>query len=193
LPPTKSLAIYRLIPKVYFSDQGLPILRHRIVLNGFADFKLKSRANLRKLDAFSPMWIQKEIRLKPKNRGFHLVTQEILSELPELRNIKVGLLHVFIKHTSASLTINENADPTVRVDFESHFNRAVPEDQPYYRHMDEGSDDMPAHLKASLLGCSLSIPISNGSLNMGIWQGIYLCEHRNHGGCRSLVLTLQGE
>jgi len=139
------------------------------------------------------MWIQKEIRLKPKNRGFHLVTNEILSELPELRNFKIGLLHVFIKHTSASLTINENADPTVRADFESYFNRAVPEDQPYYRHMDEGSDDMPAHLKSSILGCSLNIPISNGRLNMGIWQGIYFCEHRNHGGSRSLILTLHGE
>lgn len=139
------------------------------------------------------MWSQKEIRLKPRNRGFHLVTDEIVSQLPELREVKVGLLHVFIQHTSASLTINENADPTVRVDFESHFNRAVPENQPYYRHRDEGSDDMPAHLKASLLGCSLSIPVSNGRLSMGIWQGIYLCEHRNHGGSRSVVLTLQGE
>lgn len=139
------------------------------------------------------MWSQKEIRLKPRNRGFHLVTDEIVSQLPELREVKVGLLHVVIQHTSASLTINENADPTVRVDFESHFNHAVPEDQPYYRHRDEGSDDMPAHLKASLLGCSLSIPVSNGRLNMGIWQGIYLCEHRNHGGSRALVLTLQGE
>ncbi|MGR8931729.1 MAG: secondary thiamine-phosphate synthase enzyme YjbQ [Gammaproteobacteria bacterium] len=139
------------------------------------------------------MWIQKEIRLKARNRGFHLVTDEILSQLPELRGIKTGLLHVFIKHTSAALTINENADPTVRVDFESYFNRAVPEDQPYYRHMDEGSDDMPAHLKSSVLGCSLTIPISNGQTNMGIWQGIYLCEHRNYGGSRQLVLTLNGE
>lgn len=139
------------------------------------------------------MWIQKEIRLKPKSRGFHLITHDILSELPELKKINVGLLHVFIKHTSASLTINENADPSVRTDFESYFNRAVPEGQPYYQHMDEGSDDMPAHLKGSILGCGLSIPISNGRLNMGIWQGIYFCEHRNHGGSRSLVLTLHGE
>jgi secondary thiamine-phosphate synthase enzyme len=139
------------------------------------------------------MWIQKEIQLKPRNRGFHLVTDEILSQLPELRGIQVGLLQVFIKHTSAALTINENADPTVRVDFESFFNHIVPEDQPYYRHMDEGSDDMPAHLKSSILGCSLSMPISNGRLSLGIWQGIYLCEHRNHGGSRSLVLTLNGE
>ncbi len=139
------------------------------------------------------MWIQKEIRLTARSRGFHLVTDEIVSQLPALRECKIGLLHIFIKHTSASLTINENADPTVRLDFESHFNRAVPENQPYYRHRDEGSDDMPAHLKASLLGCSLSIPVSNGRLNMGLWQGIYLCEHRNHGGSRSVVLTLHGE
>lgn len=139
------------------------------------------------------MWIQKEIRLKPRSRGFHLVTDEIVAQLPELRQINIGLLHVFIKHTSAALTLNENADPTVRMDFESFFNRAVPEDQPYYRHKDEGSDDMPAHLKSSLLGCSLTLPINSGRLNVGIWQGIYLCEHRNHGGGRSLVLTLHGE
>lgn len=139
------------------------------------------------------MWIQKDIRLKPRQRGFHLVTDEIISQLPELRDVNMGLLHVFIKHTSASLTLNENADPTVRQDFESFFNRAVPEDEPYYRHMDEGSDDMPAHIKSSLLGNSLTLPISKGRLNIGIWQGIYLCEHRNHGGSRSLVLTLQGE
>ena len=139
------------------------------------------------------MWLQKEVQLRPRSRGFHLVTQEILAELPELRQVSVGLLHVFIQHTSASLTINENADPTVRQDFESHFNRAVPEDQPYYLHNDEGSDDLPAHIKASLLGSSVSLPIKNGRLNVGTWQGIYLCEHRNHGGSRRLVLTLQGE
>ncbi|MCQ8104054.1 secondary thiamine-phosphate synthase enzyme YjbQ [Methylomonas sp. SURF-2] len=139
------------------------------------------------------MWIQKEIRLKPRGRGFHLVTDEIVAQLPELRRIDIGLLHVFIKHTSASLTLNENADPTVRTDFESFFNRAVPEDPPYYKHMDEGSDDLPAHLKSSLLGCGLTLPINSGRLNVGIWQGIYLCEHRNHGGSRSLVLTLHGE
>jgi secondary thiamine-phosphate synthase enzyme len=139
------------------------------------------------------MWLQKEIQLKPRQRGFHLVTQEVLAELPELREVSVGLLHVFIQHTSASLTINENADPTVRQDFESYFNRAVPEDQPYYRHNDEGSDDLPAHLKSSILGSSVSLPIKNGRLNLGTWQGIYLCEHRNHGGSRRLVLTLQGE
>ena len=139
------------------------------------------------------MWIQKEIRLSPKARGFHLVTNEILSQLPELKHIQLGLLNVFIKHTSASLTINENADPTVRKDFESYFNRAAPEDEPYYLHLDEGSDDLPAHLKASILGCSLNIPISAGRLNVGIWQGIYLCEHRNQGGMRTLVLTLNGQ
>jgi secondary thiamine-phosphate synthase enzyme len=139
------------------------------------------------------MWIQKEIRLSPKVRGFHLVSNEILNQLPEIKNIQIGMLNVFIKHTSASLTINENADPTVRQDFESFFNRAVPEDEPYYKHLDEGSDDLPAHLKASILGCSLNIPIAAGKLSMGIWQGIYLCEHRNHGGSRSLVLTINGQ
>lgn len=139
------------------------------------------------------MWLQKELQLKPRQRGFHLITREILAELPELREISVGLLHVFIQHTSASLTVNENADPTVRQDFESYFNRAVPEDEPYYRHNDEGSDDLPAHLKSSILGSSVSLPIKNGRLNVGTWQGVYLCEHRNHGGPRRLVLTLQGE
>lgn len=139
------------------------------------------------------MWIQKEIVLSPKKRGFHLITKEILEQVPELKEISVGLFHLFIKHTSASLTVNENADPTVRQDFESYFNRAVPEDQPYYRHVDEGSDDLPAHIKSSLLGNSVSIPISKGQLNMGIWQGIYLCEHRNYGGARHMVVTIQGE
>lgn len=139
------------------------------------------------------MWLQKEIKLSPRKRGFHLVTDEILRQLPELRKLDVGLLNVFIKHSSASLTINENADPTVRVDFESYFNHAVPENEPYYQHVYEGSDDMPAHLKSSILGSSLNIPVTNGDLNLGIWQGIYLCEHRNHGGARSIVLTLQGE
>jgi secondary thiamine-phosphate synthase enzyme len=120
------------------------------------------------------MWLQKEIQLKARPRGFHLITQDVLAELPELRQVSVGLLHVFIQHTSASLTINENADPTVRQDFESYFNRAVPEDQPYYRHNDEGSDDLPAHLKSSILGSSVSLPIKNGRLNLGTWQGIYL-------------------
>jgi secondary thiamine-phosphate synthase enzyme len=139
------------------------------------------------------MWFQKEITLQAKERGFHLVTDEILSQLPELNKLSIGMLNVFIKHTSASLTINENADPTVRQDFESFFNQTVPENEPYYRHTDEGSDDMPSHLKSSLLGCSLNLPVTNGRLNLGIWQGIYLCEHRNHGGNRRILLTLQGE
>jgi secondary thiamine-phosphate synthase enzyme len=139
------------------------------------------------------MWLQKEIRLKPRARGFHLITEELLRELPELRDFKVGMMNVFILHTSAALTLNENADPTVRQDFESYFNRAVPEDEPYYRHQDEGSDDLPAHLKASLLGSSLNIPLAAGQLRLGTWQGIYLCEHRNHGGSRRIVVTLQGE
>ncbi|EIJ33474.1 secondary thiamine-phosphate synthase enzyme YjbQ [Thiothrix nivea] len=139
------------------------------------------------------MWLQKELRLKAKPRGFHLISDEILHQLPELGSINIGLMNIFIKHTSASLTINENADPSVRQDFESFFNRAVPENEPYYRHTDEGSDDLPAHLKGSILGFSLNIPISNGRLNMGTWQGIYLCEHRNYGGARSIVVTVQGE
>lgn len=139
------------------------------------------------------MWIQKEIQLHSYRRGFHLITDEILQSLPELKLIRIGLLNVLIKHTSASLTINENADPTVRKDFENFFNRAVPEDQSYYLHNDEGSDDLPAHIKSSLLGASLNIPVTQGRLNMGIWQGIYLCEHRNHGGERTLVVTLHGE
>jgi secondary thiamine-phosphate synthase enzyme len=139
------------------------------------------------------MWIQKEFRIKPKARGFHLVTDEILFNVPELKGIKIGMMSVFIKHTSAALTLNENADPTVRQDFESFFNRSVPENEPYYRHMDEGSDDLPAHLKASILGSSLNIPITNGKLILGVWQGVYLCEHRNHGGGRSLMVTIHGE
>ena len=139
------------------------------------------------------MWIQKEIRLKPRTRGFHLVTDELLHELPELRNIKIGMMNVFILHTSASLTLNENADPTVRQDFERYFNRAVPENEPYYAHQDEGADDLPAHLKSSLLGSSLNIPIADGQPMLGTWQGIYLCEHRNSGGSRRVVVTVQGE
>lgn len=139
------------------------------------------------------MWSQKTLQLDAKPRGFHLITRDVLQAIPELKQCHIGLLHLFIQHTSASLTINENADPDVRGDFERYFNHAVPENAPYYVHLDEGSDDMPAHLKSSLLGCSLSLPISNGRLNLGTWQGIYLCEHRNHGGSRRLVLTLQGE
>jgi len=139
------------------------------------------------------MWIQKEFHILAKPRGFHLITDDILIEIPEIKSIKTGLINVFIKHTSASLTINEDADSTVRLDFESHFNKMVPENQTYYQHTFEGSDDMPAHLKASILGSSIQIPIKNGKLNLGTWQGIYLCEHRNHGGNRKLVVTIFGE
>lgn len=137
-------------------------------------------------------FFQKEIKLEAKARGFHSVTEEILEKCREIEDFQVGVLHIFIKHTSASLTINEDADPTVLDDFESHFNKMVPENQPYYKHTTEGPDDMPAHIKASLLSTSLEIPISNGRLNLGTWQGIYLCEHRNHGGSRKLVLTIFG-
>lgn len=139
------------------------------------------------------MWIQKEISLKARSRGFHLVTNEITSQLPELSKIKTGLAHIFIQHTSASLTLNENADPDVRVDMESHFNKLAPENAPDYVHTLEGSDDMPAHIKSSLLGASVTIPITNGRLNLGTWQGIYLCEHRNYGGSRKIVITIMGE
>lgn len=139
------------------------------------------------------MWLQKELQLRARTRGFHLITDEIVQHLPELRNLRIGMLHVFIRHTSASLTINENADPTVRGDFERYFCQAVPDGAPYLQHRDEGPDDMPAHLKASILGSSLTVPISSGRLNLGTWQGIYLCEHRDHGGSRTVVLTMHGE
>ena len=139
------------------------------------------------------MWIQKEINLKAKNRGFHLVTNEIISQLPEITDFRVGLANIFIQHTSASLTINENADPTVRDDFESYFNEIVAENKPYFKHTYEGPDDMPAHLKGSMMGFDINIPITSGQLNLGTWQGIYLCEHRNHGGSRRIIVTLQGE
>ena len=135
---------------------------------------------------------QKEVILKPHPRGYHLITQEILEQVPEIKEINIGWIQLFIKHTSASLTINENADPSVRTDFESNMNKMVPEDAPYYIHTDEGSDDMPAHIKASLMGASVQVPITNGRLNMGIWQGIYLCEHRNHGGSIRLLVTILG-
>ena len=138
------------------------------------------------------MWIQKTITLSPRSRGFHIITHDVLENIPELKDFKTGILQLFIKHTSASLTINENADPTVRSDFESHFNMLAPENQSYYQHTFEGSDDMPAHLKASLLGSSVSIPITDGKLNLGTWQGIYLCEHRNRGSDRKLIITIQG-
>lgn len=135
---------------------------------------------------------QKEIQLKSYKRGYHLITDEIIRGFSEIEKIKIGQFHVFIKHTSASLTINENADPTVRLDFETHINKMIPEDMPYYKHDYEGSDDMPAHIKASMLGNSITIPISNGKLNLGIWQGVYLGEHRNYGGNRNIVITAFG-
>lgn len=136
---------------------------------------------------------QQPLQLHQRKRGFHIITAEVVQAFPELAAIKTGMLQVFIQHTSASLTINENADPTVRMDFEMYFNKTVPENDPEYLHNDEGSDDMPAHLKAALLGNSVMIPIRNGRLALGTWQGIYLCEHRNHGGSRNLLLTAWGE
>lgn len=135
---------------------------------------------------------QKQIRLSPRKRGFHLITEELVQDFPEVGQIQSGLLHVLIQHTSASLTINENADPSVRQDFESHINKMVPENAPYYVHTLEGPDDMPAHIKASLMGASVQIPITDGRLNLGIWQGVYLCEHRNRASGRKLVLTAWG-
>lgn len=140
------------------------------------------------------IWRQEILTLKARPRGFHLVFHEIEAQLrAQLAEFSVGLAHFFIQHTSASLTINENADPSVRVDFESHFNRMIPENAPYYTHTLEGPDDMPAHLKSSVLGAGIAIPITGGRLNLGTWQGIYLCEHRDHGGSRRVVVTLQGE
>lgn len=136
---------------------------------------------------------QKEIQLPAHQRGFHLITELVLDAMPDIKNIDTGFLQVFIKHTSASLTINENADPTVRTDFESHINQMVPENAPYYVHNYEGPDDMPAHIKASLMGSSVQVPITNGRLNLGIWQGIYLCEHRDHASERRLVITAYGQ
>jgi len=139
------------------------------------------------------MWLQKNILVGPCSRGFHIITDLIINEVPEIEKINIGVLHLFIKHTSASLTLNENADQTVRHDFERHFNELVPENQSYYNHIFEGPDDMPAHLKASILGSSVSVPISKGQLNLGTWQGIYLCEHRNKAYERKVVATIQGE
>jgi secondary thiamine-phosphate synthase enzyme len=138
------------------------------------------------------MWVQRTIRLPARPRGFHLVTREVEEALPELGEIEVGLLHLLIQHTSASLALNEDASPEVRRDFESWFNRAVPEGAPYWTHTLEGDDDMPAHIKAALLGPSLTLPIGSGGLALGTWQGIYLCEHRDDGGSRSVVATLWG-
>ena len=137
--------------------------------------------------------VQKEITLSPKRRGFHLVTREIVEQVRELSEYSVGIAHIFICHTSASLTINENVSPEVREDFESHFNEYVPEEAPYYEHTLEGPDDMPAHIKASILGSSVTVPLKDGRLNLGTWQGIYLCEHRNQGGSRKLIVTIIGE
>lgn len=137
-------------------------------------------------------WIQRNLTLAAKRRGFHLITREVVTALPELAHVSVGLLHVFIQHTSASLTINENADPDVPADLEASFSAIAPEEFPYH-HTCEGPDDMPAHVKTALLGSSVSVPIADGRLCLGTWQGIYLCEHREHGGRRKLVLTLWGE
>src|SRR3954447_2000233 len=142
---------------------------------------------------FRSVWVQREITLEPRRRGFHLVTREVLGALPELRDLQVGLAHLLLQHTSASLTLNENASPDVRRDFESWFDDAVPEDAPFWTHTLEGADDMPAHIKASLLGPSLSLPIRDGRLALGTWQGIYLCEHRDRGGARTVIATLNGE
>ena len=137
-------------------------------------------------------WYQKEILLNPKPRGFHLVTDEIIQQLPELKNISTGLLHILLKHTSASITLNENYDPDVRADLEKYFNRNVKENESYYEHNSEGADDIPAHIKSVLIGNSVTIPVTNGNLNLGTWQGIYLCEHRNSAGSRRIVATISG-
>lgn len=139
------------------------------------------------------MWFQREIQLEPRARGFHLVTREVVEGVPEIADLSVGLAHLHILHTSASLTLNENASPDVRRDFESWFGAAVPEDAPYWTHTLEGPDDMPAHIKASLLGPSLTLPVREGKLALGTWQGLYLCEHRDSGGPRSLLVTVVGE
>ena len=139
------------------------------------------------------IWVQREVRLEPRARGFHLVTREVVDAVPELERIDVGIAHVFIRHTSASLTLNENASPDVRRDFGAWFDRAVPDGADYFRHTLEGPDDMPAHIKASLLGASLTLPVRDGRFALGTWQGVYLCEHRDDGGARSLLVTLSGE
>ena len=139
------------------------------------------------------MWLQKEITLRSRTKGFHLITDEILFNIPEIQQIKIGLVHILLKHTSASLTLNENADPDVRTDMKSYFDELVPENKKYFEHTSEGADDMPAHIKTSLLGNSLTIPITNGKINLGTWQGIYLCEHRNFGGSRKVCVTVNGE
>ena len=139
------------------------------------------------------MWLQKEIVLKSRNKGFHLITDEVLLNLPEIKNLKVGIINLFLQHTSASLSLNENADPDVRTDMRKYFDKIVPENKKYFNHTLEGADDMPAHIKTSLLGISLILPVTNGKLNLGTWQGIFLCEHRNFGGSRTLLVTINGE
>jgi len=138
-------------------------------------------------------WYQKEILLSPKTRGIHLVTNEVINQLAEIKKINMGLIHILIKHTSASITLNENCDPDVRSDLEEYFDRSVKENESWYSHSSEGPDDMPAHIKSTLIGNSLTIPITNGMLNLGTWQGIYLCEHRNHGGSRKIIVTILGK
>ncbi|WNC69425.1 secondary thiamine-phosphate synthase enzyme YjbQ [Thalassotalea nanhaiensis] len=139
------------------------------------------------------MWHQQQIMLNAKSRGFHLIDEEINGQLPQIKKVETGLLHLFLQHTSASLTINENADPTVRGDLERHFNKFVPENAPYYQHDYEGPDDMPAHIKSSILGCQITVPICNGQLAMGTWQGIFLCEHRDHASSRRIIATINGK
>lgn len=139
------------------------------------------------------MWLQKRFTLRSRNKGFHLITDEILANIPEIHQIRIGLLNILLQHTSASLTLNENADPDVRKDMTKYFDEIVPENKKYFEHTSEGSDDMPAHIKSSLLGNTLTIPISDGRLNLGTWQGIYLCEHRNYGGSRNVCITINGE
>ncbi|GBD87887.1 hypothetical protein BMS3Abin03_01821 [bacterium BMS3Abin03] len=138
-------------------------------------------------------WIQKEITLAERPRGFHLITDEILQNVPEIQSIKIGLVHLLLKHTSASLSLNENFDPDVRKDMENYFLNSVKENETYYLHKSEGADDMPAHIKSSILGTTLTLPVTNGQINLGTWQGIYLCEHRNYGGARRVLITLEGE
>ena len=139
------------------------------------------------------MWIQKDITLPQYSRGFHIITDEVIRSISEVKELSVGIIHIFIKHTSASLAINEGADPAVRIDFETFFNKSIPENSPDFIHNDEGPDDMPAHIKSAILGSSLSIPIRNGKADMGTWQDVYLCEHRNNPTRRKLTITVQGE
>ena len=139
------------------------------------------------------MWAQQQINLPAFSRGFHIITSYVIDSVPEIKNQSIGMLHLFIKHTSASIAINEGADPDVRVDFETHFNKLVPENSPEFIHSAEGPDDMPAHIKSAILGSSLSIPITDGKINLGTWQDIYLCEHRNHASGRKLIVTIEGQ